>query len=177
MADEEQAADDQQPAKGGKGKLIMMVVGALVLFAGGGFGLPMVMKMMNPPPEAQASADGATDAAAAIKEGDGPPLYYPVLPPLTANFSDDNGRRRFMQVGLEVMARKQSVIDDVKNHDAVIRNTLLLALGDADYDAATTREGKEAIRLKCLQEIRLVLEDLTGDPGVEAVYFTSFIIQ
>ena len=132
------------------------------------------MKMLNPPPE-EPAVEGMEEEE--VIETDGPTLYYPVLPPLTANFSDDNGRRRFMQVGLEVMARKQSVIDSVKEHDAVIRNTLLLALGETDYDTASTREGKESIRKKCLEEIRTVLEQVTGEPGVEAVYFTSFIIQ
>ena len=45
------------------------------------------------------------------------------------------------------------------------------------YDSVSTLEGKEALREEALSVIQEILEEETGDPGVEAVYFTSFVMQ
>lgn len=40
-----------------------------------------------------------------------------------------------------------------------------------------SREGKEKLREEVLAEVRKVLEEQTGEAGVEQVYFTSFVMQ
>ena len=170
MADDDtNDTETEAPAKGKK-KLVMMAVIGAVLAIGGGVGVPMVMKKMNPPPE-------DPEAAAEAEVASTPAVYYPILPPLTTNFSDDKGRRRFMQLSFEVMARNQSIIDEVKNHDAAIRNALLLAFSDVTYDSVETREGKEALRILARDEVQKVLEAKIGEPGIDDIYFTSLIIQ
>ncbi|MEO0998791.1 MAG: flagellar basal body-associated FliL family protein [Pseudomonadota bacterium] len=172
MAEENEAPEeelDEAPEQGkGKGKtLIMLGVGLLVL-AGGGYGGYALL--LQPEPEPEASAETAAD--------DRPEqLYYPILPPITTNFSDGSGRRRFLQVSLEVMAHEQKVIDAVKDHNAVLRNSLLLTFSEIDYERAITREGKEALREQALEDVRTVLAEITGDPGVKNVFFTGFVLQ
>ncbi len=169
MAEEETEAEEA-PAKSGKGKLIIMLVAAVVLGGGGFFGATMFMGGDEPVEEG-----AAEEEAAAISNAKA--LYYPILPPLTTNFSDDVGRRRFMQVSLEVRASEQSAIDAVKDHNAVIRNALLMAYSDVNYESAITRDGKEALRVMSLEEVRRVLQEQTGEPGVDDIFFTQFVIQ
>ncbi|VAX05680.1 hypothetical protein MNBD_GAMMA19-792, partial [hydrothermal vent metagenome] len=38
-------------------------------------------------------------------------------------------------------------------------------------------EGKETLREEALEVVQQILEEETGDPGIEAVYFTSFVMQ
>ena len=39
------------------------------------------------------------------------------------------------------------------------------------------REGKEKLRADALAEIQKVMKAETGKPGVESVFFTSFVMQ
>ena len=41
----------------------------------------------------------------------------------------------------------------------------------------SSREGKEELQAEALASIQGILERETGIPGVEAVYFTSFVMQ
>lgn len=175
MADneaEDQTEDNEDEQKGGKKKLIIIIVVVLVVLgAGGFFAAPAIMNMISPPAEEE-------EAVAEVEADPGKPaLFAPLHPPLVVNFKDAYGESHFMQFTLEVMARDQSVIDEVKNHAAVIRNSLILMYGNVDYETVITREGKEQMLAEALEEIRDIVETETGKTGVEAVFFTSLIIQ
>jgi len=75
------------------------------------------------------------------------------------------------------MSRHKEVEEQVKNHMPVIRNNLVLLFSSQTYDSVSTLEGKEALREEALTVIQKILEEETGDPGIEAVYFTSFVMQ
>ena len=178
MADtdaEEQSEENEAEAEekgGGKTKLIVAAVVLVVLGVGGFFAAPAIMNMISPPAgeEEEAVAEPAANS-------DKPALFAPLHPPLVINFKSSDGESHFMQLTLEVMARDQAVIDEVKNHAAVIRNSLILMYGNVDYESVVTREGKEQMLADALTEIRTILEAETGKTDVEAVYFTSLIIQ
>ena len=87
------------------------------------------------------------------------------------------GDQHFMQIEMELMARDQKVIEAVKNHTPLIRNNLILLYGGVQYEVITTREGKEQMLADGLREIQKVLAPRVGKPNVEALYFTSLIIQ
>ena len=46
-----------------------------------------------------------------------------------------------------------------------------------DPQALNTRDGKEKLRDETLSEVQKVLKRETGSPGVENVFFTSFVMQ
>ena len=75
------------------------------------------------------------------------------------------------------MARDEAIIDAVKQHMPVIRNSLISLFSSQEFKTISTREGKEALRQEVLAEIQQILEQQTGEPGVEDVYFTSFVMQ
>lgn len=174
MAEEEteeqiEDAEEAEPKSGGKTKLIVIGVVVVVLGVGGFFAAGPIMNMISPTDEVVAEeADQVSDK---------PALFAPLLPPLIVNIRDSIGNPHFMQMTLEVMAREQSVIDEVKNHAAVIRNSLILMYGSSDFDVVQTRDGKEQLLADALSEIQSIVEAETGEVGVEAVYFTSLIIQ
>jgi flagellar protein FliL len=152
--------------EGGMKRAVIAGGAALILIILGILAGPMVRNVVSGPP---AAAEVVNTAKAA--------LYTSLHPPLVVNFKDGLGESHYMQVTMEVMARDQKVIDAVKNHTPVIRNALILLYGNVDYDAVTTREGKEKMLADGLKEIQDVMTEQTGDTGVEAVYFTNLIIQ
>ena len=116
------------------------------------------------------------EAVAEVSASDGPALYQSLHSPLVVNFEDSVGDAHFMQLTMEVMARDQGVINAVRENTPVIRNSLILLYSSVIYDEVTTREGKEKMLADGLAEIQKVMTEF-GEPGVEAVYFTSLVIQ
>jgi flagellar FliL protein len=111
------------------------------------------------------------------KKADRAPLnYVPLDPPFVVNFGGDSDIR-FLQVTVEVGTRDPAVVELVKEHRPAIRNSLVLLFSSQDPYALNAREGKEKLRDETLTEVQKVLKQETGSPGVESVFFTSFVMQ
>ncbi len=105
-----------------------------------------------------------------------PAIYLPIDPAFVVNFASQ-GKARFLQVTVEVMSRDPVMSDQITLHMPVIRNNLMLLFSSQSYDGVSTLEGKEMLREEALEVVQQILEEETGDPGIEAVYFTSFVMQ
>ena len=67
--------------------------------------------------------------------------------------------------------------DAIKLHMPVIRDSVLMLFSMQNEDELASREGKEQFRAEILAEVQKVIEEHTGNPGVEAVYFTNLVMQ
>jgi flagellar FliL protein len=105
-----------------------------------------------------------------------PAIYISLDPAFVVNFAEGS-RARFLQVTVEVMTRNNQVEQHIRTHMPVIRNNLVLLFSSQTYESVSTLEGKEALREEALIVIQKILEEETGDPGIESVYFTSFVMQ
>lgn len=157
-------------AAAGKRRLpkMLIIVGSAVVVAGLAGALVLT--------HAFGHSSRAAHAAAARKPL-GPPLYLPLDPPFVVNFQSDQ-LVRFLQVAVQVMSRDQKTLDLLKNNDPVVRNDLLILFGNQKYTVISTPAGKEQLRSDALAAIRKDITQSGGDPKlVEAVYFTSFVMQ
>ncbi|NOX67783.1 MAG: flagellar basal body protein FliL [Gammaproteobacteria bacterium] len=180
MADEETNETEEVAEKSGGGLMKKLMMGglALALVGGGVFAGPAVMKMISPPAEEEEVAgEGGEDGEEVAEVSSKPALYVNLHPPLVVNIRDSVGDTHFMQITMEVMARDQELLNSVREHTAVIRNNLILLYGTASYDEVTTRAGKEKLLADGLAEIQAIMLEQVGDDSVEALYFTSLIIQ
>ena len=84
---------------------------------------------------------------------------------------------RFMQISIQVADRDPAVIERIKEHNPAIRNGLVMLFSSQDPEVLNTREGKEQLRQDALEEVRSVLEQMTGRGRLENLYFTSFVMQ
>jgi flagellar protein FliL len=106
-----------------------------------------------------------------------PPVYLALDPPFVVNF-DSGESVRFLQITVQLMSRDPATIELLKANDPVVRNDLLLLFGNQKYAVLSTREGKEGLRTQALASVRRVISGAGGHPErVEAVYFTSFVMQ
>jgi len=160
----------------------ILVVGTL-FFAGvlpGGGDHAEQSKSADDEGEDEQSEDGdEEDEEDSEDEEDGetqPAIYLPIDPAFVVNFACQ-GKARFLQVTVEVMTRDPEMPDQIKLHMPVIRNNLMLLLSSQSYDGVSTLEGKETLREEALEVVQQILEEETGDSGIEAVYFTSFVMQ
>ena len=106
----------------------------------------------------------------------GEPQYLKLEPPLTVNF--ERGQRiSYLQAEVEIMSRQEVALEGVQHHMPVIRNNLLLLFADQSFQDLNTREGRERLRRESLLEINDILAEKQVNAEVEAIYFTSFIMQ
>ncbi len=148
--------------------VIVLVVGTLffagVLSGGGGHAADIAAE--------DHEAEGDEESGGEIL----PAIYLPIDPAFVVNFASQ-GKARFLQVTVEVMTRDPLMSDQITLHMPVIRNNLMLLFSSQSYDGVSTLEGKESLREEALEVVQQILEEETGDPGIEAVYFTSFVMQ
>jgi flagellar FliL protein len=165
MANEDEqiegAEDGSGKKKGGKGLLITLV---LVLLLGGGGAAAWFMFGGSGPAKAEAKPLP-------------PPRYVSVDPPFVVNFESESVVR-FLQVAIGIMTRDPAVETLIKDNDPRVRNDLLMILSNQTYDTVASAAGKEALRTRCLESVRAIVAEMKGDPKkVEALYFTSFVMQ
>jgi flagellar protein FliL len=163
MADEaEMEQGEGEPSKGGKGGMVVGLI-LVLLLGGGGFG---AWKFFG----AKASAKEA-----AVEKL--PPRYINLDPPFVVNFESES-MVRFLQVTIGVMTREAAVETMVKDNDPRVRNDLLMILANQTYESVASVEGKEGLRKRCLDSVRGIVQEMGGDSAkVEALYFTSFVMQ
>jgi flagellar FliL protein len=124
--------------------------------------------------EAKAGADHVTKAVP--RKSKGKPLYLAIDPAFVVNLQD-HGSLRFLQVGVEVMTHQHQVIDALNLNMPQVRDRLVMLLSNQTYASVSTLQGKERLRKEALAQIRQVMQKEIGEPGVDAVYFTSFVMQ
>jgi flagellar protein FliL len=158
-------AAEAPKGKSNKKTLIIVLVLAIVLLACGGVGAWFAFASHDKKPQA------------ARKEPALPALYMALDPPFVVNFEAEQ-QVRFLQVTVQLMSRDPATIELLKANDPVVRNDLLLLFAGQKYTVIATREGKEALRQQTLEAIRKIVTGSGGKPEkVEAVYFTSFVMQ
>ena len=152
-----------------KFKLLIIIVAAVVVLAGGGGAAWFFMSKGDSKKTDTARHEEAKPT--------GPALYVALDPPFVVNFEAEQ-LVRFLQVTVQVMSRDPETVEIVKANDPVVRNDLLLLLGGQHYEIISTREGKEKLREQALEAVRHVVKNANGKPErIEAVYFTSFVMQ
>ena len=113
------------------------------------------------------------DKTKAVKQT---PLFYAMEPAFVVNYQDLQPLR-FLQVGVQVMAYDQAGLDAIKANEPQARNALVMLFSGQAYDTLISREGKEKLREDALLELRKVIGDPVGKESLQAVYFTSFVMQ
>ena len=69
------------------------------------------------------------------------------------------------------------MIDAINLHMPAVRSSILLLVGSDQNASVTTREGKEELLVAIKDDMNATLESIGATAGVEAAYFTSFVIQ
>ena len=163
-----EAAPKVQPIKPKKkGKLLWIAIAVVVI--GGGAGAWFAFKPGAAPDSAAAGNKPAAPHAA--------PIYYKFDPAFVVNFGGE-GSARYLQVTVEAMSRDVAAIEALKNFEPAVRNDLVMLFSGQDNATLMTVEGKEKLRAATLASIRKVIDSEGGNSKlIEAVYFTSFVIQ
>ncbi|MEW8037265.1 MAG: flagellar basal body-associated FliL family protein [Candidatus Thiodiazotropha sp.] len=172
MANEQAAEElDLGEEKSGKSKLIIIIAIVAVLLIGGGVAAYFLLMGGD---EATDEGEAASEQTAEAEVEQGPPQYIDMKPPFVVNLP---GKPSLLQIGVSVRVRSDEMAEFIKHNDPMIRHNLLNLLSGADAKALKARAAKEALQSEMLQELNRVVTELQGPGEVEALYFTSFVMQ
>lgn len=183
MADETEHAEvESAPKKGGMIKVIVAIVLGLVVGVGGGSYVvgPLLAKRVAP---ADSSAEeGGGDKGEHGKKGEekkgGKEGAAPVMPMhqvdnVVLNPAKSGGTR-FLMVSAAFATKNQGVADDLKSHDAEVRDIMLRVLGAKTVEELTDPTLREPLK----QELKAALDSMVGSKdGIRKLYFPQFVIQ
>ena len=195
MSDETKA---DTPKKKGKGKLIILMLLAVLLVGGGTVGGLWAAGMLGganaagpegpklvPKSEQKRTSGDGKDGEGATSVGTKPPSgsggdkyasnYYAIDKDFTSNLRDSP---HYVQIGIAVSTPyDDSVIENLKTNEIAVRSAVLMALGDATEEEVTTGEGKKHLAQRLVQAINATLKQKEGFGGISNVYFTNFVVQ
>ncbi|AVO57924.1 flagellar basal body-associated protein FliL [Pseudomonas chlororaphis] len=162
-------AAEKTPAGKGKLKLILLIVLALLLAIGLSVGATWYFMHSS----AQSKPAETAEAASSVKPA---AIYEPMAPAFVANYTQ-NGRQRYMQVSITLLARNQADLDALKVHMPVIRNNLVMLFSGQSFDTLATPVGQEMLRQKATASVQEVAQKEVGKVVVEQLLFTNFVLQ
>ncbi|MGV6393897.1 flagellar basal body-associated protein FliL [Pseudomonas caspiana] len=160
----------KDPASKGKLKLIIVAVVALLLAVGLSVGATWFF-MHNATPKVDPAA--ATVADPNVKH---PAIFEPLTPAFVVNFNS-NGRQRYMQVSITMLARNQPDLEALKVHMPVIRNNLVMLFAGIPFESLATPIGQEMLRQKATASVQEVAQKELGKTVIEQLLFTNFVLQ
>ena len=166
--EEEQVAEEAPPAPRRKRRLPWLIGVVVVLLLAGVGGYVLFAQRA-----AQSKAHAAKSGAAQVSRVE---LYLPLEPAFVVNFRDDDSLR-YLQVGITLMAHDQAAIDTAKAADPVIRDAMVSLLSSQDYTDIASAAGRQKLQAQALAAARKVVQARLGRPGIDALYFTSFVMQ
>jgi flagellar protein FliL len=183
MSDAAAAPAAPAPAGGGNKMMFIMMGVMFLVLVGGMAGMFFVMKGGSKGGDShaeEAGAEGEHGKGDKKDKADAPKaaaIYVGFEPPFVVNFPAESAVK-FLQLTVQIMTREATVEHEIKGNDPAIRDALLTLFGQQTADKLATAEGKEALRVEALKAVRAVIKAEGGDPEkVEAIYFTSFVMQ
>ena len=104
--------------------------------------------------------------------------YHDLSPDFVANFGSGNVKKlKFLKAGVSVRASSGAAVNEVINHDALVRHQIVMLLSRQTEETLASSAGQEQVRLAALDAVKKALEEETGDEQIDDLLFTSFVVQ
>lgn len=196
MAEKKSDADDAAPPKG-KGKLLLLIIiGVLVLVLGGGGAFMMMKKKTSAEDEELDDGAAKTEKVRKAKKDhpDAPPVFVK-FEPFTVKLQPEQ-TEAYLQATPELQVLDAAVAERVKQYSPAIRHKVLLLLSGKKPSELSNPQGMQRLSNEVRDAINLILDGpkvrkgkgeeaapaepsdtASPDDSVQAVMFTSFIIQ
>jgi flagellar FliL protein len=156
-----------------KSKLLLIVLVMLLLGGGGAAGWYFWPAHEDP----AAPKKGEAGKAAVAKVAPAKPRTYVPLEPFTVNLQREDGQPPFLQIGLSLKLTDEILSGPIKLAMPEIRSRILLLLMGKTASELSTPEGKKLLAEQLSREVVQAVPGTTAATGLEAVLFTSFLIQ
>lgn len=152
-----------------KSKLIIIIVAVVVLLLGGGGAAFFFMGSSDSSASQQASQQSAAATEA-------PVAYVNIPQPFLFNVMGDK-KDRLVQINVQLMVRGSANENLARYHSPLIESSLLGTFASATVEQLRSATGRVELRQKATNDIKASLTRAVGEPVIERVLFTDFVIQ
>ncbi|EDP59163.1 flagellar basal body-associated protein FliL [Vibrio sp. AND4] len=166
MAEEQQQGAD---APNGKSKLLIIIIAVVVLLVGGGAAAFFLMGSDESAQPEQAEQTQPQTTAAPI-------AYVNIAQPFIFNVTGDR-RDRLVQIKAQLMVRGGENEQLARYHSPLIESSLLSTFASATAEQLRSPTGRVELRERASDDIKAALSTAVGQPVIEKVLFTDFVIQ
>jgi len=105
-------------------------------------------------------------------------IYYKIPEPFTINFLTQSEKQvRYLQIKVTLMAHDQDIIDHAELNLPMLQDALRSLFSEQTFEAVNTVVGRKSLQISSLDVLKTILKEETGKDNLDAVYFTSFILQ
>ncbi len=105
-------------------------------------------------------------------------IYYAIPDPFTIDFLHQSKQKaRYLQIKVSLMAHDQAVIDSAEQNLPMLQDALRTLFSEQTFETVNSIEGRKALQASALETVKTLLKEETGQDNLDAVYFTSFILQ
>lgn len=197
MAEKKSEAEGGEAAAKPKGKLLLfIIIGVLVLVLGAGGAFFMMKKKAVSEDEDMADDGSAKTVKKAHKEHPDAPPVFVKFEPFTVKLQSDQQQESYLQATTELRVIDAPTGERVKQYTPMIRHKVLLLLSGKKPSDLSTPQGVQRLSNEIRDAINVILDGPKKKPGkgdeaapaepsdradpddsVQAVLFTSFIIQ
>lgn len=102
--------------------------------------------------------------------------YFDLSTPFVVNLAEKDSLH-FLQVNAQLKVSREDVKAELNKHIPAIQHTVMMVLSEQTINDIKSVAGKQKLRETTLKEIQALLQAQIGDPAVDEIYFTGFIIQ
>ena len=169
MANEASAPAELAAPKKNKSKVIIIATIAILLAVG--LSAAGAWFFLNKESEAQPE-----QSAQAIPQGKQKAVYELLEPAFVVNFHSQ-GRQRYMQASLALMSRNENELKQLKVDMPTLRNQLVMLFSSQDFEELNSPVGIELLKQKATAAVQELAMREVGNPVVEQVLFTNFVMQ
>ena len=157
-----------QDAPKGKSKLLIIIAVVVLLL---GIGGALFFFLGSDDSASESESHPATAVVAAE-----PVMYVNIPQPFLFNVTGDK-KDRLVQIKAQLMVRGSKNEDLARYHSPLVESTLLATFASATVDQLRSPTGRVELRDKATEDIIASLAQAVGQPVIEKVLFTDFVIQ
>src|SRR5690554_3026127 len=170
MADKDAAEGEQ--GKGSNKKLIIILVAVIVLLLGGGGAAAFFLL----------GGSGSEQTSAEVQPVKRDAIYTKIRtlegkPSFVVTLQSSDGKRHYMQAFVEAKSRDPMVDEALKLHMPLIVARLNALFATQAFEELQAVEGKQELRLEATALVQSIMQEKIGQPGVETILFTNFVMQ
>ncbi|CAM4226859.1 flagellar basal body-associated protein FliL [Vibrio agarivorans] len=165
------AEEQQIEAPKGKGKLLIIIAVVAVLLIG--VAAAAFFMTGSDDDTAGASNSSVSQSAQPVVE----PISYVNIPqPFVFNVTGDS-RNRMVQIKAQLMVRGRANEELARYHSPLIESSLINTFASSTVEQLRTPNGRVELRDKASDDVKASLSQAVGQPVIERVLFTDFVIQ